>query len=150
MKRELHKNLSGNEVYYTNSIILLVKNVRCSKIHYKKGFNSIPFLYEGRVSWSRNSRVREIQEPSGFGSKLRIVEIWLKLSGLGRKSSKFGGEHFQNIWGISEDWFKFDIFLSFEFSKLSTDLVMQSVTFVGGGSDRLDSVDHQILHAERV
>jgi hypothetical protein len=27
--------LSGNEAYYTNSLILLVKNMLCSKLHYQ-------------------------------------------------------------------------------------------------------------------
>jgi hypothetical protein len=30
MERELNQNLSGNEVYHTNSLILLVKNMLCS------------------------------------------------------------------------------------------------------------------------
>jgi len=46
MKRELNLNLSGNEVYYTNSLILLVKNMLCSKLHYQKGFNLNPFSYK--------------------------------------------------------------------------------------------------------
>ena len=46
MKRELYQNLSGNEVYYTNSSILLVKNMLCSKLHCQKGFDLILFLYK--------------------------------------------------------------------------------------------------------
>jgi hypothetical protein len=43
MKRELNWNLSGNEVHYTNSSILLVKNMLCSKFYCQKDFNSIPY-----------------------------------------------------------------------------------------------------------
>ena len=39
MKRELDSNLYGNEVCYTNSLILLVKNLLCSRLHRQKGFN---------------------------------------------------------------------------------------------------------------
>jgi len=31
--------LFGNEVYYTNSLLLLVQNMLCSKLHYQKDFN---------------------------------------------------------------------------------------------------------------
>ena len=53
MQREVHAlililydkafqlKLSGNEVYHTNSSILLGKNMLCSKLHYQKGFDSI-------------------------------------------------------------------------------------------------------------
>ena len=37
---------SGNDVYYTNSLILLVKNMLCSKLHRQNGFNSIPCSYK--------------------------------------------------------------------------------------------------------
>ena len=46
MKRQLNQNLSGNEVYSTNSLILLVKNMLCSRLHGQKGFNSISLLIE--------------------------------------------------------------------------------------------------------
>ena len=36
-------NLSGNEVDFTNSEILLVKSMLCSKLHCQKGFNLILF-----------------------------------------------------------------------------------------------------------
>ena len=39
MKRELDHNLFGNEVYRTNSLILLVKNMLCNKLHCQKGSN---------------------------------------------------------------------------------------------------------------
>ena len=44
IKRELNQNLSGDEVYYANSLILLVINMLCSKLHYQEGFNPILFL----------------------------------------------------------------------------------------------------------
>ena len=37
---------TGNEVYYTNYLTLLVQNMLCSKLHCQKGFDSIFFLYE--------------------------------------------------------------------------------------------------------
>ena len=46
MERVLYQNLSGNEVYYINSLILLVKNVLCSNLRYQKGFNLIAFSYK--------------------------------------------------------------------------------------------------------
>ena len=33
MKSKFNKNLFGNEVYFTNSLILLVENMLCSKLH---------------------------------------------------------------------------------------------------------------------
>ena len=38
-ERRIELNLSGNEVYYANSPILLAKNMLCSKLHCQKGFN---------------------------------------------------------------------------------------------------------------
>ena len=46
MKRELNQNLSGNEVYYTNSLISIVKNMLSNKLHRQKGSNVIPFSYQ--------------------------------------------------------------------------------------------------------
>ena len=43
MKRESNQNLSGNEVYNTNSSMLL-KNMLCSKLDCQKVFNLIIFL----------------------------------------------------------------------------------------------------------
>ena len=40
-EKEIKSKLSGNEGYYTNSSILLVKNMLCSKLHCQKGFNSM-------------------------------------------------------------------------------------------------------------
>ena len=52
MKRKLNRNLSGNEISYANSLILLVKNVLCSKVHCQQRFNFILFSYniEGDLS----------------------------------------------------------------------------------------------------
>jgi len=36
-------NLSGNEVYYTDSLALLVKNMLCSELLCQKGFDLILF-----------------------------------------------------------------------------------------------------------
>ena len=36
----------GNDVYCTNSLILLVKNMMCSKLHCQKGSSLIPFSYK--------------------------------------------------------------------------------------------------------
>ena len=38
-------NLSGNEVYYTDSLMLSVKNIVCSKLHCQKGINPILCSY---------------------------------------------------------------------------------------------------------
>ena len=40
-KRKLNSNLCGNEIYYTNYLIPLVKNILCGELHCQKGFNSI-------------------------------------------------------------------------------------------------------------
>ena len=54
MKRELDQNLSGNEVYCTNSLISLVKNMLCGKLHCKKGLNLILCQYEMRSRTSQS------------------------------------------------------------------------------------------------
>ena len=47
MKRELNLNFSGNEVYYTAfSLPVILKN-SCSKLHCQKGFDLVPFSYQG-------------------------------------------------------------------------------------------------------
>jgi hypothetical protein len=38
--------LSGYQVYYTSSLVLLVENMLCSELHYQKGFDLIPFPYK--------------------------------------------------------------------------------------------------------
>jgi len=42
--------LSGNEVYYTNALLLLIKNMLCSKLHCQKGFELKLFLYKTRTT----------------------------------------------------------------------------------------------------
>jgi hypothetical protein len=44
-KRELNQNLSGHELFYTNSLISPENNMLRSKLHCKKGSNLILFLY---------------------------------------------------------------------------------------------------------
>ena len=41
MKRELNSNLSGDEIDYTNSLILPGTNMLCSKLHCQEGFNPL-------------------------------------------------------------------------------------------------------------
>ena len=36
MKREISQKKSGNEVHYTNSSMLLVKNMLCSELHFQE------------------------------------------------------------------------------------------------------------------
>ena len=43
MRRKLNLNLSGDEVYYTNSLILLVKNMLCSKLDCQKALIELSF-----------------------------------------------------------------------------------------------------------
>jgi len=45
-KRVSISNLSGNEVYYKNALILLIKIMLCSKLHYQKGFTLRPLFYK--------------------------------------------------------------------------------------------------------
>jgi hypothetical protein len=68
MRRELSSNLSGNEVCQTNSLILLVKNMLCSKLHSLKGFDTIMFSYKierhaREVEWSEPLREINWSEP---------------------------------------------------------------------------------------
>ena len=44
MERALGQTPSGNEVYYTNSLILLVKNKPCGKLYCEEGCNSFLLL----------------------------------------------------------------------------------------------------------
>jgi len=65
MKRKLNHNLPGNQVYYTFSSILLGKNVLCSNLHDRKGFNEILLSYKIltctagalTVQWTRFTRL---------------------------------------------------------------------------------------------
>ena len=43
IERELNSNLSGNEDHYTDTLILLVNNMLCSKLHCQTGFSFILF-----------------------------------------------------------------------------------------------------------
>ena len=43
MKTELNQSLSNNEVYYTNSLMSLVKHMLCSKLHCQKVLIQSPF-----------------------------------------------------------------------------------------------------------
>jgi hypothetical protein len=51
LRRELNYNLSGKEVYYTNSLILPLKNMLCSKLHCPKLFKKISFRVKSRCRW---------------------------------------------------------------------------------------------------
>ena len=46
--KTIELNLSGNEVDYSNYLILLVKNMLCSKHHCQKGVDFIVFSYKIR------------------------------------------------------------------------------------------------------
>jgi len=58
MRRTLDSNLSGNEVYRTNSSILLVRKMLCSKFHRQTGF------YTQLVSQVRVSFRDQFDSPS--------------------------------------------------------------------------------------
>jgi hypothetical protein len=51
-QKELNRNPSGNEIHYTNSLMLLVNNMLCSKLHCQRGFNSILISLK-IVPWGR-------------------------------------------------------------------------------------------------
>ena len=68
MKREFHSNLSGNEVCYTNSSILLAENMLCSKLHCQKDLNSILFSCKIRVRAEKEHLRRFEKLSSGHGS----------------------------------------------------------------------------------
>jgi hypothetical protein len=57
MKKALHENLSGDEVYNTNSLTLLVKNVLWIKL-YCQGLNLVIFSYKigGRTTPSSTAQ----------------------------------------------------------------------------------------------
>ena len=59
MKRELDQNPSGDKVYYTNSLTLLVKNMLCSKLHDQKSLNSISFSYKFEAAMVRGLGFRD-------------------------------------------------------------------------------------------
>ena len=47
-ERKSDQNLSGDEVYRTNSLISLSKNMLCSELQRQTGFHSILFSYKIR------------------------------------------------------------------------------------------------------
>ena len=49
-KKRIESSLSSDEVDYTRSSILLVKNMLCTNLHRQKGFNSILFSRQIRRS----------------------------------------------------------------------------------------------------
>jgi len=61
MKTKSNENLSGNEVHYTNNVILLEKNMLCSKRYYQQGFNIIAFSHaKGGTSAGSSSHSRRV------------------------------------------------------------------------------------------
>ena len=59
MKRELNQILSGNGIHHLNSLILLKKNMLCSKLHCQKVLIEHPFhirILGGEVARSADSR----------------------------------------------------------------------------------------------
>ena len=73
-KKVIKLKLSGNEVYFTNSLILLGKNMLGSKLHCQKGFNLIPFLY--KIAPIPGERETPGYEPLGreIRKQRRVVE----------------------------------------------------------------------------
>ena len=70
MKRELDSKLSSNEFSYTNSLLLLVKNMLCSKLDRQKGFNLILFLFKILRSSAPENRLPYPYQPPYVTSKL--------------------------------------------------------------------------------
>ena len=70
VKRVSTENPFGNEVYYTNSLILLSKNMLCSKLHRQKDLNSVLFSYEiGCTFWWKPPRAQPSAARSRAGSR---------------------------------------------------------------------------------
>ena len=104
MQRELDKKLSGIEVYNTNSSILLVKNMLCSKLHCENGFNLIIFSYKTagfRVHGAWPFKVPRVtlgdpclaQARLGFGTTASCApRPWVFNKGPGRETSVRGLE----------------------------------------------------------
>jgi len=66
LKRGLKENLSGNEVYYTNSSISLVNNMLCSKLPCQKGFNLLLFSCKNsELLWENPSPTRPVHVRPG-------------------------------------------------------------------------------------
>jgi len=90
MKRELNENLSDNEVYNTNYLILLAKKMMCIKLHSHKGVNSIFFpckivrLATGLTPEALGVRGRGGGQGSGFrvqGSGFRVQGSGFRVQG---------------------------------------------------------------------
>ena len=78
MKRELNQNLFGNEVYNTDSLILLEHKMLCSKLHCQKGFNLLIFPYQSghdhTVDYS--PLIKSLLVPTQSTFRPRVVQIW--------------------------------------------------------------------------
>ena len=93
MNRGLHQNLPGNEVDHANSLILLVKNMPCSKLQCQGGLIHFPFhmkfLFQQargkRTSWSRLPS-RSLPERDFFIDNLLVrihfIVVMMRWSGL--------------------------------------------------------------------
>ena len=46
VEKRIKSNVSGNEVYDTNSLMLLFTHMLCRKLHCQKGFNLVPFSHK--------------------------------------------------------------------------------------------------------
>jgi hypothetical protein len=82
-ENRIELNLSGGEVCYTNSLILLVKNILCSNLHCQKDFGLLLFSYKTAFFSPRDLHVSP-PEPG---------DLWYRLGG-----SK------ETIWSRSEGW----------------------------------------------
>ena len=58
MKRELNWNLFGNDIYYTNSVILLVNNMLSSQLDCQECFNLVVFCIQTVLTRARCTRRR--------------------------------------------------------------------------------------------
>jgi len=67
MKRKLNK-LSGNEVYYTNSLISPVNNMLHSKLPSQKGFILILISFKVGAGRARQSTIPEDARPTEYGT----------------------------------------------------------------------------------
>ena len=62
-EKGIELKLPGNEIYYTNALILLVKNMLCCKHHCQKGFNLIIFILESEGWWLITVATPSISNP---------------------------------------------------------------------------------------
>ena len=56
-KRVSSQKQSGNQVYFTNALLLLIKIMLCSKRHCQKGFTSI--LFPHKIGYIKSHSRRE-------------------------------------------------------------------------------------------